>query len=304
MRIKRIIALILCAVMLAQPVTVHAATLYDSSSYSIDYRAVIYGLARLIRTAIKSISIRSSTTQKTEPEPVSGEIVIVTNKMCEVKDIGYGTNSNQKLDEKYYDDGVKKPVVVTVHGGSWTRGDKQAANIMSVVNELSQNGFFCVNINHRFGSISNEVADVKAAITWARGIDNVNADTNKIFVIGYSSGAHLSCCAVNELVASGRNYVSGVISLSGPIDLAGSMSYLSLIFGQYDPITTISSYLPPHLLIHGDSDSTVPVSSSRNYDAALKSAGVDSTLVIVSGMEHVINMGRYGGELIRWLKSH
>lgn len=44
---------------------------------------------------------------------------------------------------------------------------------------------------------------------------------------------------------------------------------------------------PPFLMFHGDADTLVPIDQSRALDAALKSAGVPSDLVVVPGASHV-----------------
>jgi dipeptidyl aminopeptidase/acylaminoacyl peptidase len=55
---------------------------------------------------------------------------------------------------------------------------------------------------------------------------------------------------------------------------------------QASPVTHISADDPPVLLLHGAADRVVPVQQSVEFAAALKSAGVDSTLVILPDIGH------------------
>jgi dipeptidyl aminopeptidase/acylaminoacyl peptidase len=43
---------------------------------------------------------------------------------------------------------------------------------------------------------------------------------------------------------------------------------------------------PPMLIVHGDSDHTVPVRSSRYLYQALQDAGVKSTYIEIAGADH------------------
>ena len=52
------------------------------------------------------------------------------------------------------------------------------------------------------------------------------------------------------------------------------------------PITYVSKDDPPFLIIHGENDSTAPVSLTQSFFAALKAAGVDATLEIATGRGH------------------
>jgi pimeloyl-ACP methyl ester carboxylesterase len=52
------------------------------------------------------------------------------------------------------------------------------------------------------------------------------------------------------------------------------------------PVTYITKDDPPFLIIHGDRDTTVPAGQSRELHAALQKAGVDSTLMIITGAGH------------------
>jgi dipeptidyl aminopeptidase/acylaminoacyl peptidase len=52
------------------------------------------------------------------------------------------------------------------------------------------------------------------------------------------------------------------------------------------PLTYVSTDDPPFLIMHGDRDALVPLQQSVDLQAALKKAGVDSTLRTLEGSGH------------------
>lgn len=52
------------------------------------------------------------------------------------------------------------------------------------------------------------------------------------------------------------------------------------------PIAYVDAADPPHLLMHGTQDCTVPTGQSKIFDAALRGAGASSTLELVNGLGH------------------
>lgn len=52
------------------------------------------------------------------------------------------------------------------------------------------------------------------------------------------------------------------------------------------PIHYVLKDDPPFLIIHGEIDSTVPVTQAESFAAALKAAGVETTLEIAPGRGH------------------
>ena len=56
------------------------------------------------------------------------------------------------------------------------------------------------------------------------------------------------------------------------------------------PITYVSKDDPPFLIIHGKNDSSVPASQGELLAAALKAAGVETTLEITS-QGHTVRVG-------------
>ncbi len=97
----------------------------------------------------------------------------------------------------------KKPVVIYVHGGAWSLGDK--ANQLENKIELFQKlNYVFVSINYRLSPHPPEPnnpnrimypmhnSDVADAVKWL--VDNIGVyggDANKIALLGHSAGAHL-----------------------------------------------------------------------------------------------------------------
>jgi dipeptidyl aminopeptidase/acylaminoacyl peptidase len=69
---------------------------------------------------------------------------------------------------------------------------------------------------------------------------------------------------------------------------------------QASPITHISADDPPVLLLHGAADRVVPAQQAVEFAAALKAAGVDSTLTILpdTGHKPSLDLGAAGGQAL------
>jgi arylformamidase len=100
---------------------------------------------------------------------------------------------------------ANRPVMVYVHGGAWSIGDK--ANVDAKPSGFINDGFVFVSINYR---LSPQVAfpahaeDVAAAIAWVRAnIAQYGGDPARIFLMGHSAGCHLVA-----LVATDQRYLA------------------------------------------------------------------------------------------------
>ena len=227
----------------------------------------------------------------------------------------------------------KTPLIVCIHGGGWSRGNKKQCPAVPMVKE----GYAVASIQYRLtteAAFPAQIEDCKAAVRWLRAIaPKYNIDPERIGVWGHSSGAHLAALLgtsgdVAALEGKGENAefssrVQAVCEISGPADLVQMFKDVSassaemaaeakeaieaLIGGPMDskkevaiaasPITYITKDDPPFLIIHGDEDQTVPVSQSRRFAAALKNAGVPVTLDIAQGRGHGTGGPRFEPEI-------
>jgi acetyl esterase/lipase len=155
----------------------------------------------------------------TKPGP---EIVVNT-------DLPYGPDERQKLDvlAPAFKPPAAMPVVVFVHGGMFTRGDKTTPGtpfFQHIAAFWARNGMVGVNINYRLAPKHQWPAgaqDVGAAVKWVR--DNIrgsSGDPSRIVLMGQSAGAsHIAGYLFHkELWLSGGDGVIGAILLSGGYD--------------------------------------------------------------------------------------
>lgn len=209
------------------------------------------------------------------------------------------------------------PLVAYIHGGGWRGGSK--ARCPAVL--MCLKGYAAASIEYRLSGVAKfpaQIHDCKGAIRWLRAnAKKYNLDPNRIGVWGSSAGGHLVALlgtsgdsnALEGDVGGNLEYssrVQAVCDWFGPTDLVkivgdrgadnvanvvarllggavGDKRDLAILAS---PLTHVSKDDAPFLIMHGDQDRLVPLSQSRLLDAALKKAGVKSTLHVVKGRGH------------------
>ena len=139
------------------------------------------------------------------------------------RDIAYGSDRLQKLDVFTPDGakGKKLPVLLFVHGGGFTRGDKHGDFYPdNITLWAAKNGMVGVNIDYRLAPKDPWPAGVKdlaSAIAWTHAnIARYGGDPNRIVLFGHSAGAnHVADYAAHpEVRGAEASSVKGVIMLS------------------------------------------------------------------------------------------
>jgi acetyl esterase/lipase/enterochelin esterase-like enzyme len=206
------------------------------------------------------------------------------------------------------------PVVVWIHAGGWTAGDKEPTPAAALVTD----GFAVASIEYRSSKeapFPAQLADCKAAVRWLRAnAAKYNLEPTQIGAWGHEAGGQLASLLgttgdVRELEGDQGNLdqssrVQAVVSFAGPADLSllhkergvsaqAVAAAASLVGGPLDantdkarrasPVEYVSKDDPPFLLVHGTADATVPVRQSERFISALKAAGVDSALELQVG---------------------
>lgn len=108
-------------------------------------------------------------------------------------DLAYGSNDKQRLDVYAPRRAKGAPVLIFVHGGEWTKGDKAAVSFKPKF--LNENGIVFASINYRLSPAAKHpahVSDVAAAVRWLRDhAVKFGGDPEKLVLMGHSAGCHL-----------------------------------------------------------------------------------------------------------------
>ncbi|MFM8803055.1 MAG: alpha/beta hydrolase fold domain-containing protein, partial [Planctomycetia bacterium] len=216
------------------------------------------------------------------------------------------------------------PLVVWIHGDSWRDGSKADCPIVWLANQ----GYAVASIGYRLSDTAvfpAQLEDCREAVAEIeRNAEIWGIDRSRVAVVGSGGGGHLAALvglaspaaaaaepddgdALPRIAAVCAVAAPSSLTTLGPAqDRAGSPAS-RLVGGplpefreaaqRASPITHVSADDPPILLVHGAADGTVPVKQSIEFDAALRAAGVDSTLVILAGSGHGLGLdpGTPGG---------
>lgn len=123
-------------------------------------------------------------------KPQFSEDILIDNNVVYVT---YGKRK-LRLDIFYPSDNTQNyPAVILVHGGGWRSGDRSQQ--IPMAQEMASAGFVAATVEYRLSPEAKYPAaifDLKSAVRWLRANNETyNVDTNKIAVLGCSSGGQL-----------------------------------------------------------------------------------------------------------------
>ena len=202
------------------------------------------------------------------------------------------------------------PMIIMMHGGAWTFGNKQNALGMFQAKYFTEQGFVFVAINYRLAPahpFPAQQEDVAAAIAYFhKHAETYGADPDKIFLMGHSAGAHMAA-----LVAIDPDYlddvgltpdvVKGVAALdSAAYNLSRTGSdgdipeFYHATFTADDPdvwaaasptlLVEETTPIPPFLLLYVNR--AVSPSRAKELAEALRSAGHEAEARRVKNRDH------------------
>lgn len=211
------------------------------------------------------------------------------------------------------------PAVMLVHGGAWKYGSKESYE--DTADRLARSGFVAVSIEYRLGTAGRwprAAQDCVCALSFLRqNADAYGVDPERIAVMGYSAGAHLSAllgvaaedpAIAPDCEAGATGLPAAAMPGDGTYDFRGNDHGWVEEFlggseadnpGSYEdasPIVHVGPDRPPFLLVHATGD-VVDVESARSMRAALASEGNDARLLEIAGGGHVTNPGADAGRL-------
>ena len=202
------------------------------------------------------------------------------------------------------------PVVLFIHGGSWTSGNKNFYGFIG--RRLARQGVVAVLINYRLAPavhVPEQAADCARALAWTvNNISRYGGDPARVFVMGHSAGGGLAALLATDdalLAAHGlpRNPVRGAI-LDDPAGLdmysylkemkyAGDQRYLvpfgsdPAVWKAQSPIYKIRPGVPPFLMFIGGETYPSISSSAGRFRDRLQAIGQPAPYTVIPGRHHI-----------------
>ncbi|MBA3742704.1 MAG: alpha/beta hydrolase [Sporichthya sp.] len=220
------------------------------------------------------------------------------------------------------------PTVVLVHGGSWTRGDKE--DLAKQAQQLVEAGYVAISVNYRLAPESPWPAqrkDLVTALKWIRAHAlDLHVDTSRIVVLGSSAGGEIAAAALTQ--GAGRKLARGLITMSAPYDLGLIARDTTLTDESAELAETVTRDLlgcvseecdidlekrsvfddvdsqdPPSLLFASQREWVDPQNSIRYHQVAL-AQGLESRLVVFQGRRHGMTYWRDAWPIVQeWLTA-
>ncbi len=196
-----------------------------------------------------------------------------------------------------------RPVVVTIHGGSWS--SRSRSDMEDISGKLVRRGYAVFNISYRFAPehiYPAQLHDVQQSLIWLQDhATRYRLDRDRINTWGYSSGAHLAALSVQSEL-DGRNEISvrAVVAGGIPADLrvyhdspivsrfmGGRLERMADRYAEASPVYHVSADDPPDFIYHGRLDMLVEPEQAKNYYAELKAGGVAAELYMHNWLGHM-----------------
>jgi len=194
------------------------------------------------------------------------------------------------------------PVVMFVHGGSWTFGDRVFFGIYEGVGKMfARHGVGAVVISYRLSPgvrHPEHIKDVARAFAWThKHITEYGGRTDDLFLCGHSAGGHLvSLLATDEsyLKAEGLSLkdVRAVMPISGVYGIPDNM--FDEVFGtdpterkNAGPINHVHEGCPPFLVVYADHDFPFCDALSEEFGKALKAKNVSVEMLKIKDRTHL-----------------
>ena len=124
--------------------------------------------------------------ERLDQSAISEEITMISN-------VNYipGDSMEHTLDIYFHNDGVKKPILIDIHGGGFISHDKKVDSIFA--NVMAQNGFVVFSLNYRLAypeyNVFDQIDDIDKATRWVvKHASLYDGENKRMYVVGHSSG--------------------------------------------------------------------------------------------------------------------
>jgi len=237
------------------------------------------------------------------------------------RDVGYKNIQGKSLKMDIYrgiHPGSPAPLLLFIHGGGWNHGTRN--EYLGYALHFAVMGYVTATVSYRFASDAPYPACIEDVTDAVRFIfqhgEKYHYDPDRVVVIGGSAGAHLAMLAAygwhkngnapDSLTSSPINRkIRAVVDLYGPTDLtapyarenymverlfAHKYSETPGLYAEASPINYVSKTAPPTLILHGTSDSLVPVGQAELLKQKLDSLDIPNVYRPLPGWPHTMDL--------------
>jgi acetyl esterase/lipase len=245
------------------------------------------------------------------------------------KDIVYvagSGNAKHRLDVYAPKDAHDAPVVLFVHGGYWTEGDKDFLTFVtglygSIGMTLAKRGIVTIVPSYRLSpevAIEGIVDDVMAALRWTQAhAGEHGGDVRRLFVMGHSAGGYLTALVgTDEALHRSRGMdpraVSGYVALSAVWEISGmhdthdaawNAKVTYPVFGakreawaERSPLERLHAGMQPFLIVVGERDFPYMIPQAEKARDRLTDLGAKPRFLVVPGSDHAGIVLRFGAK--------
>lgn len=216
-------------------------------------------------------------------------------------DLAYGAHERQKID-LFRPAGAKAaPLVLLIHGGGWSGGDRKQY-LRSIV-PLAEAGFAAASIGYRLlpdAAWPEMPHDVLRAAAWLHEKSaDYGIDARKAVTLGSSAGGHLALCLqawrdkwLDDGVVKAAPQIVGTVAQCPVVDFTeGLRPAWTKLMGNHAadelcPMRMAAGLFRSVLVIQGDADTTTPIESARQFVVRLRTGGAEARMEVLRGAEH------------------
>ena len=228
------------------------------------------------------------------------------------KDVVYAPGGDEHKLDLYLPAKPGFATVVFTYGGGWHTGSRKS--VTPIGEKLQGLGYGCALLSHRLGpkdKFPAQIEDVAAGFAWVKQhIAAKGGDPKRVFLMGHSSGAHLSVLLATDPKYLAKHRlkpadIAGVVGLSTPVDLSprkdgkGFGDALlagrgAAVFGrdvglmrEASPIRHVTKDLPPVLLVVGERDFPMLAGDAQAFVAKAHEAGARASWFQLKDRDHM-----------------
>lgn len=194
------------------------------------------------------------------------------------------------------------PIAIYTHGGAWRSGS--AANCGFIAETFVNAGANLVvldfsNVTETGGDLMPMMDQVRRAVVWVyRNAEKFGGDPERLYVVGHSSGAHLTGnllttdwqkeFGIAPSFIKGGTIGSGMYDLK-PVRLSKRSEYVKFTDAVEEALSSqrhLDKLVAPLTVLYGTYETPEFQRQNREFAAAVKAAGKPVDLIVCEGYNH------------------